>query len=214
MLTNFNITLGRDSMSIKNKEFSIQELLSLGYVYLVILGIVTDVIYYNFLEISIFEYSTILDVLITPISIMTTNLYILSVFLVAFFLMYYLTAKVMPWTHFKFRNYKWYQKMTNIEKYDEHYKNYDLNKKLMFLAIMIFCMFLGFRSAKAFNLKKQIDSGDIISTDRIIFTDGQMEDVKIVGQNSSYIFYITKEFQSVSVSPIDFNIKEIRQIKD
>ena len=40
---------------LKNKDLSIQELLSLGYIYLLVLGIISDTIYYGFLDINIFD---------------------------------------------------------------------------------------------------------------------------------------------------------------
>jgi len=48
-------------------DLKIQDYFSLGYVYLLILGIFKDVIYYGFLGINILEYASVADVLLSPI---------------------------------------------------------------------------------------------------------------------------------------------------
>lgn len=42
-----------ETAPLKTNDYGLQEYLSLGYIYLVILGILTDVIYYKFLGIHI-----------------------------------------------------------------------------------------------------------------------------------------------------------------
>lgn len=88
---------------MKVKKLSIQEYLSLGYIYLVVLGIISDVIYYKFFGIDILNYSTILDVLITPINIMAHDLKVPVLFIITIGLGYYLIVVVSPRFHFKYR---------------------------------------------------------------------------------------------------------------
>ena len=51
----------------------IKNLLPLGYLYLIILGILKESILYNQLGINILKYSSIMDILISPISDIATN---------------------------------------------------------------------------------------------------------------------------------------------
>jgi len=58
----------------KSSQMNIQDYLSLGYIFLLILGVFHDTIYYKFLGINILEYSSVLDVLISPVSVIAGNL--------------------------------------------------------------------------------------------------------------------------------------------
>ena len=60
-----------------NKVKSFQEIqgfLSIGYVYLIVMGILNETLYYNQIGIDILNYSNILDVLISPISKLTSSI--------------------------------------------------------------------------------------------------------------------------------------------
>jgi len=57
-----------NNLSSKNNNIAIQDYLSIGYVFMLILGIFHETIYYKFLGVNILEYSSVLDVLISPIS--------------------------------------------------------------------------------------------------------------------------------------------------
>ena len=54
-------------------KLNIQEILSLGYVYLLVLGVISDVIFYSFFDLKIVAYSSILDILLAPIGILTES---------------------------------------------------------------------------------------------------------------------------------------------
>ena len=47
----------------------IKNLLPLGYLYLIILGILKESILYNQLDINILKYSSIMDIMISPIAV-------------------------------------------------------------------------------------------------------------------------------------------------
>lgn len=46
-------------MKIKTNRFSIQDIFYIGYLYLIILGIVSDAIFYGLFEVSYLNYTTI-----------------------------------------------------------------------------------------------------------------------------------------------------------
>ncbi len=77
---------------------------------------------------------------------------------------------------------------------------------------MILSMFLGFGLGRGSKVSSRIKSGEIKLTHQIIFTDESSKNIKIVGQNSSYIFYVVENEKEVTISPIVQNIKEIKRI--
>ncbi len=52
-----------------NKVLVLQDYLSIGYLFILVLGVVQETIYYKFLGVNILDYSSILDVLIRPIAV-------------------------------------------------------------------------------------------------------------------------------------------------
>ena len=49
-------------------EYGLQDYLSFGYLYLLLLGIVSESIYYGLLGVSVLSYSDVLDVLLSPLT--------------------------------------------------------------------------------------------------------------------------------------------------
>ena len=129
-------------MKIKQKKLDLQDVFYIGYLYLIILGIVSDAIFYGIFGVSYLNYTTILDALISPISLLINN-WKISLFLG---LMYLYFTRWM----FKFYAYlrvkKWYQKLYNIEKWDKKYE--ELSKKKSIIPGMMFIFFLLFISMR------------------------------------------------------------------
>ena len=193
---------------------AIQDMLSLGYVILLILGVFHETIYYKFVGINILEYSSILDVLISPVSVISGNLIlgVVVIFCVLFALLY---AKLLP------KYYKWlgkkpkYQTGKKKEKLDKVSKQITSKNFLVTLVIIyIFSMFVGLGIGRGMKIKERIEKGDIRLTHEIIFQDGDAEKVKVLGKNSLYVFYVTKENLDVAIAPIEGNIKIIRKLNE
>ncbi len=197
------------------KDFNIQEYLSLGYIYLLILGILSDSIYYHFLGINILEYSGILDVLISPIALLTVNLAIPITLIFFVGLAYFVTTYVNPRIHQRFRAKRWYRKLYNVEKLDAKYSNATTtNKLVLLLAGFILAFYLGTGIGRGLSQQNKIVTNDIEVDHRILFQDNTEEKVNIVGKNSLYLFYIPEGTTSVIISPIEYNIKKIIKLEE
>ena len=59
----------------------IQGIVTLGYIYLILMGILNESLYYNQLGVNILNYSDVLDILISPIAKMTSSTAGFAVFL-------------------------------------------------------------------------------------------------------------------------------------
>lgn len=180
---------------------TMQDYLSLGYLYLLILGIASDSIYYGILGINILSYSSILDVLLSPIVRMTSNL-ALPVMIILLPAISYGLLKVM-------------QKI-NAKKEEKTGKTSIINSNsnlaqfwMGFTAWLIFSAFIGYGLGGGFKLKEKLKNGEIDSDHRIFFHDQEPLDVKMVGNNSTYIFYIEKGSSVISISPVQENVRKI-----
>jgi len=198
----------------ENKDISIQDYFSIGYVFLLILGVFHETVYYKFLGINILEYSSVLDVLISPISVMTGNLFLgLAVLVCIGIGIGY--AKLLP------KYYKWlgtkqkYQsgkKKDKLEKTKEKIKG--KNFAVILVAFYVFSMFIGLGVGRGQKTADRISENDITHGHELIFEDGDKQEIKMLGKNSLYVFYISKDKPVVSISPIDGNIKVIKVLEE
>lgn len=198
--------------NFKLSKLSLQEYLSLGYIYLVLLGIISDVIYFKFLGVDILNYTTILDVLITPINIIVHDLKVLGSFSLIIGFSYVLMAYILPRYHLKNSGKKWYQKLHGPKREDTGLQNPKERNGISLLIVLIFSMFLGFGLGRGIKIHKKIEKGNIENNSKIIFANGQTKRVRIVGQNSLYVFYVSKNEKEVTICPITQNIREIKKI--
>ena len=203
----------KDSEKQKESKYNLQDYLSLGYVYLLILGVFNRAIYYKFLNINILEYSSILDVLMSPISIITGDLKIALalVFAILFGLLYKI---ILP------AYYRWllkkekYQRGKNKEKIDNGIKGVKSNTFTVFITgLMVFAVFIGLGTGRGAKVKKKINNGEIELSHEIVFQDNTSKKVSIVGKNSLNVFYVLKGNKEVTIIPIEGNIKSIEKLK-
>ena len=193
-------------------QYGLQEYLSLGYVYLIILGIISDVIYFNFFGINILKYAAISDILISPISTLLKDIRVLIFVVVFIGLASWFMFKVMPNFHSKNRHKVWYRKFQNMDKWDKYYSEIDSNnhKKAEFLLFFLASMFLGMGIGSGTAISNRIKNGDIKLDHTIILSDNESKHVKMIGQNSGYLFYVPEGQKAVSVTPMG-QVKEIQK---
>ncbi len=197
------------------RKMTVQEMLSLAYLYLLAMGILSDALYYAILGVSYLNFTTILDALISPVSMITDNYIITVVLVIMFGLMYLYITKLMPWVHNRYRDRRWYQKITNIEKADKRMIQIKDQKNIYkAMALMFFIMFVSLRVGMGMGTKMRITGKKPYKNDyTLVFQDGKTEDVRKIGQNSVYFFYVRENEPVVVATPILDNIKEIKRIK-
>ena len=201
-------------INIEKEKLGLQDYFYIGYLYLIILGIVSDAIFYGIFGVSYLNYTTILDALISPISLLANN-WIIALFLgLMFWVMYLYFTKWMFQLYAYLREKKWYQKIYNIEKWD---KKYELMKKKNNLVVgMMFIFFLLFTSARtgmALGTKSKLTNEEIKPNYTLVFKDDSRLDVRKIGQNSAYFFYFIPGEQVITATPIGDNIKQIKVLK-
>ncbi len=201
-------------IKIEEDKLGLQDYFYIGYLYLIILGIVSDAIFYGIFGVSYLNYTTILDALISPLSLLTNN-WKISLFLgLMFWLMQLYFRKYMFTVYAYLRQKKWYQKIYDIEKWD---KKYDALKKrknnLPGLMFLFFLLFVSMRTGMGIGMKQKLSTKEIIPDYSLIFKDNTKLDVKKVGQNSAYFFYFIPGEKVITATPIADNLKQIKVLK-
>ncbi len=189
---------------------SVQEYLSLGYIFLLLLGVVSNSIYYGLIGINIISYSNILDILLSPVIIFTKGIAVpLAIigFTVAIYLFMYL---------FRRNSIRKKEKMIakmGEEKYDKLVLQLK-SMKTVFPAIILFSFYIGYALGGGAKVRRKIDNKTYKTDHLITFSDGESIDVKLIGQNSLYVFYVLEKSSEIIISPIESNIKKIQKKDD
>ncbi len=179
---------------------------------MIVLGIISDVIYFRFLGVDILNYSDISDIILSPINILTQSWLLSIVFIGVIIFSYFYITKFLPKFHQKYRTKKWYNISGNLEKSDKMMKEIKENKGIPFIFGFVFCMFIGMGVGRGSKISKKIQTQDIETNYRVTFANDIVKEVYVIGQNSSYLFYVLEGEKQVSISAINPNIKVIKKI--
>lgn len=198
-----------------SKNWSIQDYLSLGYLFLLTLGIARNVIYYSFLDINIINYSDLMDILLSPISFLAGDIIIPIILISIIIIFIVLFTIVFPKLHQKLRTKKWYNKYYDVSKIDKKYQNpTDYKLIIMLTAYFITSFFLGTGIGSGVKKSKILKSKEFKISHKITFNDDKLLNVKMFGQNGSFIFYALKNTDKIIVSPIANNIIKIEKLDE
>lgn len=174
------------------------------------MGILNETLYYNQIGVDILNYSSILDVLISPISRLTSSISRLIIFIIIVFF-----AFKLPNVLVKNKDKNWFKKLIKFdtELTKDEIKSSLLKTFLFIIAIGLFGFYVGSGIGKGFRISEKIKKGEIEFNDQIKFINGDESDVEIVGTNSMYLFYLEKDNKSVQITPISGIIKSIEKNK-
>ncbi len=186
----------------------LQRLLPFGYIYLVIMGIIKESIFYYQLDINILKFSSIMDILISPIAEITAHSFLLIFFILLIFLLYGFKQYSLKHSEKKFikKFLKKYFKIneSKVLTHTEFEKIIDKTLINYFFALLI-CFFLGFGIGGGNFLSKRIKNGDLKFEkygQTLTFNSGEKKEIYLVNTNSLYYFYIVKGQKTVEISPI------------
>ncbi|MGB0514933.1 MAG: hypothetical protein ACPGJE_08850, partial [Wenzhouxiangellaceae bacterium] len=178
-----------------------QELLPLGYLYLLLLGIANQSIFFGMLGVNVLAYSDALDVLISPISTLTGNpIVLIAVAAIIVLLLPYLWLV------------RAILRRTRPEKLKQGWLALPLAKAwLRFAVVGMLFAFLGLGLGAGMAQSERLAAGDTKLNHRIEFLDGVVEEVELVGKNSGYVFFIRPDSTVVTIAPVADNIRTIQR---
>ncbi|WP_289030966.1 hypothetical protein [uncultured Algoriphagus sp.] len=184
---------------IKHYSLSFSEFLPIGYLYLLILGILAESLYYGLIGINFLSYASILDVLLGPIAILTDKPILLILLIVVGSVFYYLMIV---------KGKKSSNKSDSESKGVTVYAAYGI-----VMSVMVLFAFVGYGLGKGMKERSNIGENKIKHDVTLHFLNGEKKEVRKLGNTSTFIFHIQKDQKSISISPISNNIKEIEQMK-
>lgn len=184
--------------SNQSSKLSISEILPLGYLYLLVLGIIAESIYYGLIGINFLSYASILDVLLGPVAILTDQPVLLGLLVLIGVILYYLL----------------FVRKKKDPKDDTEKNSADpAMGYVLLMGFMILAAFIGYGLGKGVKAKNKIANNDIEHNTIIHFLDGEKKEVRKLGNTGSFLFYVQKDQKNLSIVPIATSIKEIEQKK-
>jgi hypothetical protein len=180
----------------------IQSLLPLGYLYLIILGLLKESILFHHIGINILKYSSITDILISPISDMVSNprlIIVIISFCIFFFFVQFLLVEN--------RHKNWAQKILGRNRFNENTSKKEIQKAIfpffvLIIAVELLAVFVGVGVGKGDRLSKAIVQNDFSCNYKVNFSSGKSEDLYVFDLNSSYYFYVAKGSKHIKIAPV------------
>ena len=180
---------------------NLQKLLPYGYLFLVVMGILKESIFYHQIGINILKYTTIMDVLISPVATLTSHPVVLVV-TTGFILLSYAYPTYLA----KRRNKKWAQRLSGLKNpetlSEEEVESHFSKLFTIIFAIGLLSLFLGIGLGQGKNLSNHISNNNLTYDSKLNYSNGESEDIYLIGTNSIYYFYLSKGNRSIKVAPI------------
>lgn len=182
---------------MKNLE-NLQTYLPLGYLYLVILGIIKESVQFYQLGINILKYSTVMDILIGPIADLMSHPLIVLGFL-ALLIMGFLQMKYI----FNKGSEKYFKAFFGKNKPKEEFTPQDFHRKIIeFYAFLMASFFLGIGLAEGRMVTDRLKDNSLKYNHQLNYNTGESEQVHLVDNNSVYYFYFSKGDKHLKIAPV------------
>jgi hypothetical protein len=185
---------------MKSSEI-LNRLLPFGYLFLIIVGILKESIFYYQIGINILKYSTIMDILISPIATLTAHPLIFIGLIVIVLVLYAFPVFLSRQSH-----KKWVQNLSSLknkeELSDEEVKNHFTNLFVKLLALTLLSFFIGIGFGEGGALTKKIISNRLEYNHKLIYNSGESEQICLINANSVYYFYLSKGNRAIKIAPI------------
>lgn len=180
----------------------IQGLLPLGYLYLIVLGLLKESILYYQLGINILKYSSITDIFISPLSDLTSSP-LLAIIVFSVLILFFIAQNFV--VHNSHKN--WAQKILGRERFGADATKKEVRKKLLpffilFAAFELLSLFVGLGIGEGSKLSKRISHNEFVCNYKITFSSGGSEEIFVIDLNSSYYFYVTKGDKNIKIAPV------------
>ena len=183
------------------KNLAIQDYITLGYLYLVLLGTLNIVIYYSSFNINIFDYISITDILLAPINMLFLDYKNTAMIIVVIWIISYTLKFAFVGVN------KFIENLSS--KYDKPFKGIIYQPVIMFVILFSY-IFLVLSINMSERVSARVTNKTYKLYTKLTFTDNTQKDVYVVATTSMYLFYVEQGESVVTVMPISGNVKSIK----
>jgi len=180
----------------------IQGLLPLGYLYLILLGLLKEGILYHQLGINIIEYSSITDILLSPIAEMTSGPTLIVV-TIAIVIIFFIIQTILVQNSHK----SWAKKFLGENRFSNVSTKKEVQKTIfpifaLLMALELLAVFIGMGIGQGSRVVNKIQNNELDYGYKVTYATGRSEDIYVIDRNSSYYFYLTKGNKNIKIAPV------------
>jgi len=180
----------------------IQGLLPVGYLYLILLGLLKEGIMYYQLGINVLKYSSITDILISPVSELSSSP-ALIIIVISFCILFFILQTLLVKNSHK----KWARKILGETRFTPETDKKEIQQVIfpfivLFLAIELLWVFVGLGVGEGNTVSRSIIKNDFKCNYKVSFNSGKSEEVYIFDSNSAYYFYVSKGEKNIKIAPV------------
>lgn len=165
------------------------------------MGILKESVFYYQIGINILKYSTIMDILISPIATLTANPLVLIALIVLVLFSYGFPSLLSQQNH-----KKWAQKLSGLKNKEElsseEIGNHFTKIFIRLLALIVLSFFVGIGVGEGLGLTKKIVNDKLEYDRKLNYSSGESELIYLIGSNSLYYFYLSKGNKAIKIAPI------------
>lgn len=196
----------------------LQHLLPLGYLFLVMLGIAKESIFYYLIGINIIKYSSIMDILVSPVAAITSHPIFFSTVLVLFIFSFKLPQILLKnedkkWLHKLFGSKGVKIEQAKNETTEDKRIDYYNNVAIEFFSFFLISIFLGYGFADGRATSEKIKTNKIEYDYKLIYNDAKSENIYLIGSNTAYYFFLTEGSPTIKIAPVA-SIRNLELIKN
>lgn len=191
----------------------LQELITLGYLYLLAVGIVSDWVYYRHFDLPILSYSDALDVLLSPLTWLEREprffatllgLVGVSMTLVGF-------VRQVGARRLKALQSAVEAEVERTEKAKAAVRTLTV-AQLALPAFLAFSGYVGYAAGAGQSRADDMRQGLLRPDHQLTFSDGRVLRARIVGNNSGFVFYVPDSTRHVVISPLRETIVALQRL--
>ena len=179
-----------------------QKFLPFAYAFLVIVGIIKESVAYYQVGINYLQYSSITDVLMSPVIYLTSHplIFGMLIFLIIGTILY------ATWINKNLQS-SYAQKLAGKKKDEPNYSDEEMKHKMPwkifnFFLFMLICLYLGFGLGTGRFAAERIKENNMKFKHSLTYSSGEKENIFLVGNNSLYYFYVPQGTQTIRITPV------------
>ena len=184
------------------KDLGIQDYITIGYLYFVLLGVVNIVIYYSSFNINIFDYIAISDILLAPINMLFLDYNLTVMIIIVIGGISYLLKFVFLGVNILI------EKLAH--RFDKPIKGIVYQPMIAFIILFSY-VFLLLTENMTNDVNTRVKNKTYRLNTKLTFADNTQKDVHVIATTSLYLFYVDKGESLVNIMPISGNIKSIKR---
>jgi hypothetical protein len=180
----------------------IQGLLPVGYLYLILLGLLKEGVMYYQLGLNVLKYSSLTDILISPISDLSSSPALIILVISVCVLFFIFQTLLVKNSH---KN--WAQKILGKDRFTpdtdkKEIKSFIFPFFILLLAFELLSIFIGLGIGEGNTVSNKIIKNNFVCNYKMSFNSGKSAEVYVFDSNSAYYFYVTKGSKNIMIAPV------------